>query len=378
MKNYFVALLLSSFCFFSLYGAEGEPAPKDANAKTAIAKETPSTNSKVIKVATRILPPFVFEQDGKLTGFSIDLWNKIAKGLNIKAEYDVKPTLKDLLEAVGTEKDQVGIAAISITASREQKFDFSYPMFMGGLSILVPLNKQASIFNSLLKIEWSVLIPAVIIYFVLILIPAHIIWFVEHNNEESGISKSYFKGVFDATFGMATMLAGQAAGYPPSYTSKIISWIWVYVSIFVTSSFIAYITASFTLESMQGDIKGPSDLKGKKVATVAYSTADKFLRKANAKVSTFDGVDNAINALEAGKVDAVVYDAPVLQYYALNDGKDKVQVVGETFRSENYGIVVKQGDELRKKINEQLLNLIESGVYKDLNNKWFGAKPTDQ
>ena len=33
---------------------------------------------KSLRVATRVIPPFVFEENGKLTGFSIDLWQGIS------------------------------------------------------------------------------------------------------------------------------------------------------------------------------------------------------------------------------------------------------------------------------------------------------------
>ena len=49
--------------------------------------------------------------------------------------------------------------------------------------------------------------------------------------------------------------------------------------------------------------------------------------------------------------DAVVFDSPVLLYYAANDGKGKVQVVGSIFRKENYGIVVPANSPLRKRID---------------------------
>ena len=50
-----------------------------------------------LRVATRLVKPFVFEENGNLTGFSIELWNEIAKQLNVKSEFIVKPTVKELL-----------------------------------------------------------------------------------------------------------------------------------------------------------------------------------------------------------------------------------------------------------------------------------------
>ena len=78
-------------------------------------------------------------------------------------------------------------------------------------------------------------------------------------------------------------------------------------------------------------------------------------------------------ALGEGKADAVVYDAPVLLYYASRDGKGKVQVVGSIFRKENYGIVFPPDSPYRKPVNEALLKIKEDGTYDRLYTKWFGG-----
>jgi polar amino acid transport system substrate-binding protein len=95
-------------------------------------------STESLQVATRIVPPFVFEQEGQLAGFSIDLWRSIAEQLNLKSEFAVKSNVADLLAATKMGKADMGIAAISITAEREQNFDFSQPIFDSGLQILVP------------------------------------------------------------------------------------------------------------------------------------------------------------------------------------------------------------------------------------------------
>ena len=89
-----------------------------------------------LRVATRIIKPFVFEENRALTGFSIELWQEISSQLNTKSEFVMKPTVKDLLEATRSKEVDLAIAAISITAEREIDWDFSQPMFDAGLQIL--------------------------------------------------------------------------------------------------------------------------------------------------------------------------------------------------------------------------------------------------
>src|SRR5947207_240853 len=53
-----------------------------------------------LRVATRIIPPFVMQDKGQLTGFSIDLWNSIATELHVESSFEVKESVADLLAAV--------------------------------------------------------------------------------------------------------------------------------------------------------------------------------------------------------------------------------------------------------------------------------------
>lgn len=73
-------------------------------------------------------------------------------------------------------------------------------------------------------------------------------------------------------------------------------------------------------------------------------------------------------------VDAVVYDAPILLYYAAHEGKSKVQLVGSIFRKENYAIALPNESPYRKDINSVLLLLQEKVIYQEIYDKWFGGK----
>ena len=85
--------------------------------------------TKPLRVATGLATPFVFEKNGQITGFSIDLWHSITEEMNVKSEIFVNPTTQDLLSAIKSGKADVGIGNISITAERDKDFDFSQPMF---------------------------------------------------------------------------------------------------------------------------------------------------------------------------------------------------------------------------------------------------------
>jgi len=329
-----------------------------------------------LRVATRVVKPFVFEEKSQLTGFSVDLWNEIAKQINAKTEFVVKPTVKELLASINTQEAQLGIAAISITAERELQWDFSQPMFDAGLQIIVPSQTSDSgilaniIAGAFSPIFWQ-LIGAILLA---ILIPAHIVWFFERRPVGGLLTnKSYFPGIFEAAWWSLASLAAQADQMPKSAAARVAAVFWMFTSVVFLAYFTASVTSSLTLQQLRGDIKGPEDLPGKKVASVKGSTSVEYLRQHNTEVMEFSKVEEAYQALDQGQVNAVVYDAPVLLYYASHEGKGKVQTVGAIFRKENYGIAFPDKSPLRKRVNEVLLKLKENGTYDQLYSKWFGG-----
>lgn len=332
-----------------------------------------------LRVATRLIKPFVIEEKGGFTGFSIELWSEIAKQINVKTEFVVKPTVKELLASINTQEAQLGIAAISITAEREMQWDFSQPMFDAGLQILVSAQTSesgilANIIAGVFSPTFWQLIGAILLA---ILLPAHIVWFFERRPVGGLLAnKSYFPGIFEAAWWSLASLAAQADQMPKSAAARVAAVFWMFTSVVFLAYFTASVTSSLTLQQLRGDIKGPEDLPGKKVASVKGSTSVEYLLQHNTEVIEFAKVEEAYQALQQGQVNAVVYDAPVLLYYASHEGKGKVQTVGAIFRKENYGIAFPDKSPLRKRVNEVLLKLKENGTYEKLYTKWFGGSGT--
>ncbi|MBD2510510.1 transporter substrate-binding domain-containing protein [Nostoc muscorum FACHB-395] len=327
-------------------------------------------------VATRVIPPFVLSNKGELSGFSIDLWRSIATQIGIESKFIEYSSVPEVISAIKDNKVNLGIAAISITAEREQNFDFSLPIFAGGLQIMVRnLESKNSAFPNILQLFFSTSLLQVIgIALVLIVVAAHIIWLSERNHKEGMISQSYFPGIFKACWWAAATLATQADEMPKGVLGRLIAIVWMFIGVLFVAYFTASATTSLTVQQLQGDIRSINDLPGKVVATTAGSTAATFLREHHISVLEVPKIEEAYNALQTKKADAVVFDAPVLLFYAANEGKGKVEIVGSILREESYGIILPNNSPYRKPINQALLNLKENGTYQSLYDKWFDPK----
>ena len=93
---------------------------------------------------------------------------------------------------------------------------------------------------------------------------------------------------------------------------------------------------------------------------------------AKVSLSVFSDIPACLDALQSGKVQAVVFDAPILKYYVNKAGTDDFALVGGLFDRNNYGFGLQQDSILRESINQTLLDLNENGVTDELKKKWFG------
>jgi polar amino acid transport system substrate-binding protein len=209
---------------------------------------------------------------------------------------------------------------------------------------------------------------------IFLVVIAHLVWFFERRNTTGMLPhRGYFPGIFEACWWAASTLATQADQMPRAALARMIAVFWMFASVAFIAYFTAAVTSNLTLQQLRGNINGPEDLPGKRVASVKNSTSVEYLRQHNLEAMEFANVEDAYQALQRAEVDAIVYDAPVLLYYASHEGKGTVQTAGPVFRKENYGIVFPSESPHRKPVNEALLKLRENGTYDQLYKKWFGG-----
>nr|WP_207625616.1 glutamine ABC transporter substrate-binding protein GlnH [Paenalcaligenes suwonensis] len=80
--------------------------------------------------------PFEFKQDGKYTGFDIDLWDAVAKQAGL--QYKLQPMdFNGIIPGLQTRNVDVALAGITIRDDRKEVIDFSDPYYESGLAILV-------------------------------------------------------------------------------------------------------------------------------------------------------------------------------------------------------------------------------------------------
>lgn len=373
------------FCFFSKMCLNTSPMKKVliilavvlalfAAAPLHAQNPTPTAQSSArLRIGTIRFAPFVMEKDGALTGFSIELWDTLAQDLRFNFEWVEFETIDALLNAVEAGEVDAAISAISMTPERETRIDFSHPHFQAGLQIVVPKQEHGDL-QALAKTIFSPLLFQILAIGLLVtVVIAHIIWLVERDSNPD-IPREYLRGVWEAVWWAVLTLtsATYGSGTPSSTLKRVLAIFWIVLGVLLVAQFTASMASLLTVQQLTSEIEGPSDLPGKAIGTIRGSTAARYLDEESIAFTEANTLDELYDLLRAGKIQAIVFDAPILQYFVHTRGKGTFDVVGPIFRPEEYGIALPIGSPLRESINTELLALRQDGRYETLVEKWFG------
>ena len=330
--------------------------------------------SRSLIVGTKEIPPFAMKNPkGNWTGISIDLWNKIATELDIQFTFK-EMDLRGLLDGVANGSLDVAVAALTITKEREQLFDFSHSYYVTGLGIAVAL-KNKSPWGAVLKRFFSAKFLKIVISLTFLLLAmSSLIWWFEHkrNPQQFGsrLSEGIGSGFWWSVVTMTTV--GYGDKRPITFGGRLVAIIWMFVAIFIISSLTATITSTLTISKLESPVQGPNDLPGVIIGTVADTTSEEYLRDRRLSFSSFQTATEGLRSLVEGRIEALVYDEPMLRYLVNEEFKGDLAILDNTFERQYYGIALTQSSPFRESINYVLLEEIQTTEWQDTLYKYLG------
>lgn len=326
-------------------------------------------------VGTKAAEPFTIKKkEGNWTGVSFELWNIIAKQMDIS--YEIKEyDLEEILNAVEQGEIDIAVSPLTITSGREEKFDFTHPYFITGLSIAASAKADAgflSLFKRVISVEFFEAVGVLILILFMI---GFITWLFERkkNPDEFGDGKS--KGLWSSFwFAAVTMTTvGYGDKSPKSVGGRIVALVWMFAAIIIISSITAAIASALTVGQLETKVKGLNDLYSANVGTVASSSAESFLIDKRINYSSYKSVEEGIEAIAGGELDAFVYDAPIMKYIVKkNNLSGKVKVLAVTLESVFYGFALPAESSLREMLNREIIAKISDVKWREVMFKYFG------
>ncbi|HLS22977.1 MAG TPA: amino acid ABC transporter substrate-binding protein [Pseudogracilibacillus sp.] len=122
-----------------------------------------------------------------------------------------------------------------------------------------------------------------------------------------------------------------------------------------------------SLEDLEGEVIGLQALSSAMDALEANPIYEKV-----AEVTEYADNVLALNDLKAGRVEAVVIDEVVIDYYMAQE-EGTFRVLDEGLAPEQYGVGVKKGNtELLDRLQKALDEMNEDGTAAEISEKWFG------
>jgi polar amino acid transport system substrate-binding protein len=318
------------------------------------------------------IAPFVLSQTDPPAGFSIDLWNEVARRMHVQFTWSSVRTQSDLLGAVQHGDADVAIAAITMTPEREKIVDFSLPYFDSGLQIMVHERTEGAFLATFRSIPWRAIAQLFGVATILVFLLANLLWLVERKQDRN-FQKPYLHALGEGLWATILIIATGEHGERDAANIRkrtLVSAMWL-IGVVLIAQLTATVTSSQTVSQLRSNIQGPGDLPGKTIGTAAGSIAADYLTERGLPFVDVKSAADGIRMLTQGEVQAIVYDAPTLQYWAAKRGNGILLVVGPIFRPEKYGIALVQGSALRKPINEALLSMYEDGTYEKIYGMWF-------
>jgi ABC-type amino acid transport substrate-binding protein len=324
-----------------------------------------------LKVGIKPLDPFVTRDGEQYHGFSIELWNEIARRNSWQTSYVWYDTQPPLLTDVQTSTVDVGIAGITITKDREQVLDFSYPMFSAGLEVLTtPRGSSPSWTSELGTVLTAGVGRYLLAMLAALLIAGHLVWAATRRRTRLGYLPGVGLGIYKAA-GLG-LVGDYGVANPKRPLARAAAVLWTIAGISFVSLFTAALASQLTVRGIEAKITGVHDLTSAKVATVTGSSAAAYLTAHDIAFTAVPAIEDAYQQLDSHQVDAIVFDAPVLQHRLKVTHTTTEALAGGIFARENYGIALPTGSALRKKINTTLLDIIADGTYDELYTRYFG------
>lgn len=326
-------------------------------------------------IATRHVPPFaIHASDGSWEGISIDLWREIARDLDLAYEFH-ETDLKSMVQGLQDGRYDAAVAALTMTAEREQVIDFTHPFYYSGLGIAIRAKTSSGWTSVLRRVASAGFAKAVAALALLLFLVGLLVWLFERRRNPEQFGGKAAGGIGASFWWSAVTMTtvGYGDKAPRSVGGRVVALLWMFASILIISSFTAAIASALTVSQLESRVRGPEDLPGLTIATVPESTSETYLRRRRLKVRPYASPLEALNAVATEEVDVAVYDAPILRYLAMRETENGIHVLPRTFEMQNYAIGLRPESELREAINRVLLKKVADPWWQDLLYRYLGS-----
>jgi ABC-type amino acid transport substrate-binding protein len=329
--------------------------------------------TKEIVVATKDALPFAMKSaDGSWTGIGIELWNRVGEKLGLHTIYREYENVPEMLAAVACGGADAAVAAISVTPEREKAVDFTQPFYASGVGIAVPANKEIEWLAILRNVFTLRFLEAIGALMAAAVIVGSAIWLIERTKTAHYANSAHGLGTGLWWSASAMTQAAAADKAPATLWGRLLGMLWMIASIIAVASFTAAVTSQLAAQRLAATVRSSADLAVIRTGSVDATIAFDYLRGEPIDVRAYPSVSAGLKALKGGKLDAFVYDRPILEWNVRKGYIDDIQVLDKLLAHDNYAIALPEGSPLRTKIDVAMEEEMREPWWRELLVRYLG------
>lgn len=368
MTYHFFLSVLRTFILFALVGCNL------ASAQQALVADP--DNERVARVGVYVHPPFVAKSGDSYGGMAIDLWELVAGQLGFASRYIEYENVGELVSAAASGEIDTAVTNMTATRERAERIDLTHPWFDAGQRLMVRKDGGAGTGSLLRGLSDSGHLRAYAwIAFVIVLATALVTLF--DRKFDQNFPKRWRDGIAESFY---TVMSVVTSGKSPArknlfgWMGRIWQGLWLVCGIAVLAYVTSSVTSVMTTLSLTNQINSVADLSGHIVGVQPGSVSEDYARQAGLNTRPFQHINEAADALADGRVDAILGDAPVLEYYTHKNPGQGLTVVGPIFMPDKYAFGLPHDSELTRPLSVEIIGLHESGRLAEIRTRYFGSE----
>ena len=370
VKRYLIFIFIICNCIPAFAQSE----PTKSAIQSSKEKSERIAQSSVWRIGVKEAPPFSYKDgNGNWVGISLRLWRWVAQdvGLSYKLE---ERDLHGLLDGVSRGDLDGAVGALTITAEREKLFDFSHAFFSSGLGVAVKKKSSTGFFSVLQQIMKGEGLRTMAVILLSLALITVLILFFERRYAKDKPDKAHQarSNLWSSFWWSLVILIGKNDRHPASLGGRILALSWMVISLIIVASLTALITSALTVTELQVKIHNPDDLVRARLATAESSTSEDFLKRERINFRLVGNINDAFRLLAEDKIDAIVYDKPMLRYLVKKNYPNEFEVLSFTFETQRYGFAIKDGKKELETINRSLLARTQGSFWDELIYYYLG------
>lgn len=332
------------------------------------------TPGGTLRVITGLASPFVKQPGTPVSGYSIEIWQEVARRLGVTTEWTVLPDLSDAaqLQAVVDGGADLAISALTLAQPEAAGLDASIPYFEAGLQVLVGQAETGGLAVIGAALVSRSMLALLGVGLGLIVLLAHLLWLVERAHNPA-FRRGYLRAMGEGLWGVTLIIATGEHGdrETPRVLKRVaVGGVWL-LGVLMIAQFTATVTSTLTVDRLRSGIQGPDDLPGRVIATAPGSTAAAWLAARGLDFVPLTDLEVAHGMLMRGELDAIVYGAPQLRNWLGSRGPSQATLVGPVFSQQRYAIALPSDSPWRRPINTALLAMQADRTAEEIERRWF-------